>query len=175
MLIHILFSLLPLFFTLYETSVYQGKNHIKNVMASKPQDPLHVNLHADRIDNTSYKLSLTMVPLIDAKNVNLEIKLPQSFIVTSGQASWSGSLKKGEIKTIEVAVTTSSYGSFQVIGTGSIIYAPQIHFSASDVVTLDILKPGEKISKKPETTQPVKFNSKGEKIVELKANLSKEK
>ncbi len=84
--------------------------------AIKPQAPIRLTLSDPDGAGDRRRLILTAAASVDADTLDLSLNLPPDVLRLEGPDKWSGPLKKGEVKTLEVIVQVPSRPLREVVG-----------------------------------------------------------
>lgn len=84
--------------------------------AIKPLPPVQLSLLEARLSDKESRLILTATANVDSSQVQLSIDLPPDLVLTEGEESWEGPLKKGASQTIEMIVESRNHTPQKVIG-----------------------------------------------------------
>jgi hypothetical protein len=84
--------------------------------AVKPQAPIRLTLSDLDGAGDQRRLVLRATAALDADALELSLNLPPDIVRLEGPDKWSGPLRKGEVKTLEVIVQVPSHPLRQVVG-----------------------------------------------------------
>jgi len=133
---------------------------------AKPTVPINFSMDLVSSSQNGDEMVLTarVTPQIDAPLVKVRIEIPKEVQMTQGEKIWSGPMKKGEEKVIQIGVMVSDQVEHRIFGFASIEYPDGTKMTKSALVTIE---PPGGIKRKNEVKPRVRKNRFGEDVIEF--------
>jgi len=137
---------------------------------AKPTVPINFSMDLVSSSQNREEMVLTarVTPQIDAPLVKVRIEIPKEIQMTQGEKIWSGPMKKGEEKVIQIEVKVSDQVEHRIFGFASIEYPDGTKMTKSALVTIE---PPGGIKQKNEVKPRVRKNRFGEDVIEFQGEV----
>jgi hypothetical protein len=153
------------------TAVLSVPASAASVKKAKPQLPIQVTIVASQPGVTPENIKpgdvvdlvVSAVSFVDTDAMTLNVAIPDSAALLSGDLSWTGPATKGEKKTMLITVRVPQKGAGEIKAQASISIANSNTFTASSQYAL-----GGSKKTKPQKKGPVKKDSKGGDVIEYR-------
>ena len=140
-------------------------------LQQKPQPPLRISIATDRPEVTPEAIkagdvvafNIMATSMVDASTMRIQIKLSDGVELVSGDLSWSGPATKNDTKILPITIKVPLKGDGTIQANLSITLSENTVFSTSTEYSIGGYK-----QHKPESTRPVKKDSKGHGVVEYR-------
>ncbi|HEX9757993.1 MAG TPA: hypothetical protein VGB26_09355 [Nitrospiria bacterium] len=133
---------------------------------AKPTVPINFSMDLASSSQNGDEMVLTarVTPQIDAPMVRIRVEIPKEVQITQGEKMWSGPLKKGEEKIIQIGVMVSKELNHQIFGFASVEFPDGTKMTKSALV--NISSPGG-IKQKNGVQPQIRKNRFNEDVIEF--------